>query len=170
MAQTIERPIKVYNGIDWDKVYPETSERMVKGLLRNTEFYRTTDLVNAPSENVLQWQKQTGDTDLIKWDTSKSGEFLVGESGLYLIRCKHVLKSTGSHATLQLRDFTNGEKMIGDTIVNMGIVNGINNIQYLAFNSLKSGDKIKFTTYWTGTMNTFMTSGCKLEFLRIGDF
>lgn len=33
MAQTIKRPFKTFNGVDWDKHYFETSEDMIVGFL-----------------------------------------------------------------------------------------------------------------------------------------
>lgn len=167
---TIKRPIKVYNGSSWDEIFPTTSDDMIEGLARHTGFKRTTDLINAPSGNALQWQSQAGDTNLIKWSSSKPEEFTVMKDGYYLIVCRHSMRhATGGYATLQLREYSGSEKVVGDIVVNMGVINGIAHLQFIFLVQLKSGNKLRFTTYWSGSHTAFMTTGSKAEFLRIGE-
>ena len=59
--------------------------------------------------------------------------------------------------------------MIDDIVVNMGVINGIAHLHFMFLVQLKSGNKLRFTTYWSGSHTTFMTTGSKAEFLRIGE-
>lgn len=156
------------NGQD-TRVFPRTTADQIIDLCPSILISRTTDLVNRPSDGGMQWNKTEDDTTLAQIVSGTPSNIKILKTGLYLIRCKHVLLISGapSGGTLQMRKVAATETMLGDAIMGMGNVNNGSNLNLTIMMQFTAGDIIKFTSFYSATVTTFMTAGSSLRMTKL---
>lgn len=147
----------------------KTIASQVEDLCPSILISRTTDLVNRPSDGGMQWNKTEDDTTLAQIVSGTPSNIKILKTGLYLIRCKHALLISGapSGGTLQMRKVAATETMLGDAIMGMGNVNNGSNLNLTTMMQFTAGDIVKFTSFYSATVTTFMTAGSALRLVKL---
>lgn len=156
------------NGQD-TRVFPRTTADQIVDLCPSILISRTTDLVSRPSDGGMQWNKTEDDTTLAQIVSGTPSNIKILKTGLYLIRCKHALLISGvpSGGVLQMRKVAATETMLGDAIMGMGNVNNGSNLNLTTMMQFTAGDIVKFTSFYSATVTTFMTAGSALRLVKL---
>ncbi|ADO36302.1 hypothetical protein ELI_4670 [Eubacterium callanderi] len=157
------------NGSTWDTLYFKTIADQIIDLCPSILISRTTDLVNRPSDGGMQWNKTEDDTTLAQIVSGTPSNIKILKTGLYLICCKHALLISGasSGGVLQMRKVAATETMLEDAIMGMGNVNNESNLNLTTMMRFTAGDIVKFTSFYSATVTTFMTVGSVLRLVKL---